>query len=80
VAGVPPFKAVLVLMVIGDNQIDVRPDCVLRTSPEYLQNPVGGKIGVIDDAAAISAGPPPQPNLPALRHAIVKLVVRPRPQ
>ena len=28
-AGVPPFKAVLVLMVIGDNQIDVRPDCVL---------------------------------------------------
>jgi hypothetical protein len=25
-------------------------------------------------------GPPPQPSLPALRHAIVELIVQPRPQ
>jgi hypothetical protein len=59
------LKVALLFVVIGGNQIDIRPECVPRTTPEYLQNLVGSISGVIDDADAISAGPTPQPSLPA---------------
>lgn len=52
--GCPALKAVLLFMVIGDNQISIRPDCVPRTTPEYLQNLVGSKSGVVN----YTDGPP----------------------
>jgi hypothetical protein len=56
--GCPAFIAVLVFVVIADNQLDIRPDFVLRTTPEYLQILVGSINGVIDDADAISVSLP----------------------
>src|ERR1700687_99857 len=41
-------KAVLLLVVVGRNQIDIRPDGVLRAGPKYLQIPGIRKSGVAD--------------------------------
>src|ERR1700722_4766976 len=49
------LKAVLLLMVIGDTQIDVGPDRIFHTTPKYLEDLVGGKIGVVGGAERISA-------------------------
>src|ERR1700692_186016 len=55
-SGCPSFKAVLLFVVIGDTQIEVGPDRIFHATPKYLENLIGGKIGVVNGAERITAG------------------------
>src|SRR5450755_3165457 len=53
--GCAALEAVLLFVVIGEYQINIRPDCVLRAAPEELGNLVGDKIGVVNNHDGIAA-------------------------
>src|SRR5258705_9064513 len=55
-SGCPSLEAVLRFVVIGDTEIEVGPDRIFRTTPKYLEDPIGGKIGVVNSTEHIAAG------------------------
>ncbi|HXA81004.1 MAG TPA: hypothetical protein VNV14_07020 [Opitutaceae bacterium] len=56
------LKAIPLLMVIDDTQINVGPARISHTTPKYLKDLVGGKVGVVNGAERIAARELPGAN------------------
>src|SRR6266404_931564 len=54
-SGCPSLEAVLLFVVIGDTEIEVGPDRIFRTTPKDLEDPIGGKSGVVNCTEHIAA-------------------------